>query len=457
MNKYKKIILIFLFMLVVLFSLNKVKATERYEISTKEELIKFAEEVNSGNNFEGETVYLMQDIDLSGDEDNQWTPIGNSATLAFTGIFEGNGHIISGIYISDSSISAKGLFGYNTGIIRNLGIESAYMDISKCDGSVNVGAIAGTNDGTIYSCYNSSNIDTSVNSSHAYTYIGGIVGAGKGTIQYCYNVGNINVTIDYAVQICMGTIIGHMYEGAIVENCYNIGNINAEAIKVSYLGVGMIGHNLHGTVSNCYYLKGTSEKGRGYSLEDEEGIIESKNSDEIKSSEILTKLNGESDIFISDSNNINSGYPILYWQTKQIINKIELVNIQIKNPPEKTSYIEGERINADGMVVVAAYTDGSTKEITTYTLSPQEELTTEDKYIIITYTEDGITKTVKQEITVETKDRTIVETKNNTTEDDTISKYVLPNAGISSIILILIIVLVSVVINKLKLKKYEDL
>ena len=39
-----------------------------------EDLKKFASEVNSGNSFAGKTVYLMADIDLKCDENNQWVP-----------------------------------------------------------------------------------------------------------------------------------------------------------------------------------------------------------------------------------------------------------------------------------------------------------------------------------------------------------------------------------------------
>ena len=42
---------------------------------------------------------------------NQWIPISTSA-LPFTGTFDGNGHTISGLYISDSLSDNKALFMY---------------------------------------------------------------------------------------------------------------------------------------------------------------------------------------------------------------------------------------------------------------------------------------------------------------------------------------------------------
>ena len=53
---------------------------------------------------------LMNDIDLKGDKNNQWTPIGNS-TRNYTGVFDGNFYKISGLYIDNTS-DYQGLFGY---------------------------------------------------------------------------------------------------------------------------------------------------------------------------------------------------------------------------------------------------------------------------------------------------------------------------------------------------------
>ena len=104
-------------------------------IFTLEELIAFANDVNSGNTYKGKTVILGADIDLANME---WTPIGNS-TNKFQGTFDGNGHTISNLKIT-SGKSNVGLFGFTTdGEIKNLTVENATVT-----GYLNVGVVAGT-------------------------------------------------------------------------------------------------------------------------------------------------------------------------------------------------------------------------------------------------------------------------------------------------------------------------
>lgn len=84
--------------------------------------------------------------------------------------------------------------------------------------------------------------------------------------------------------------------------------------------------------------------------------------------------------------------------------KKELTEIYIEEQPTKTIYTEGENFDKSGMKVIARYSDNSTKEITNYTIIGGENLTTDKTSVTIQYTEDGITKTVKQSITVNEKE-----------------------------------------------------
>ncbi len=71
--------------------------TEIRRISTAKELQTLAKEVNEGNTFNGWTIILMNDINLT--EIEEWTPIGTKKHL-FEGTFEGNYHKIDGININ---------------------------------------------------------------------------------------------------------------------------------------------------------------------------------------------------------------------------------------------------------------------------------------------------------------------------------------------------------------------
>ncbi len=88
-----------------------------------------------------------------------------------------------------------------------------------------------------------------------------------------------------------------------------------------------------------------------------------------------------------------------------------LSKISIKSAPSKTKYIQGQNFDASGMVVVAAYTDGTTATVTDYTVTDGENLKAGKTSVKISYTENGITKTVNQSITVEAKALTKISVK----------------------------------------------
>ena len=81
---------------------------------------------------------------------------------------------------------------------------------------------------------------------------------------------------------------------------------------------------------------------------------------------------------------------------------VTLTGISVKKAPDKVTYNEGDSFDKTGMVIEATYNDGSTKDVTGYTYAPTAALTTSDTTITISYTEDGVTKTCTQAITVNT-------------------------------------------------------
>lgn len=77
-----------------------------------------------------------------------------------------------------------------------------------------------------------------------------------------------------------------------------------------------------------------------------------------------------------------------------------LSGITITTSPTKMSYTAGESFNRAGMVVTAAYSDSTTKAVTSYTVTPSGVLTTGTTSVTVSYTEGGVTKTATQNITV---------------------------------------------------------
>ena len=109
-------------------------AETEFKVDTAEEVAGFAKLVNEGTNFSGKTVVLDADIDLGGVE---WTPIGQTgssygATGYFMGNFDGQGHTIKGLNITQTNEGgnyAAGFFGFldcgQNGTIKNVTFDGA--------------------------------------------------------------------------------------------------------------------------------------------------------------------------------------------------------------------------------------------------------------------------------------------------------------------------------------------
>ena len=220
------------------------------EISTKEELIKFANDVNSGNDYKGKTVVLTENIDLG---KSSWNPIGNKDNR-FAGIFDGNGHTISNLYIN-SALVYQGLFGYNSGEILNLNITNSEINVTsykKPSGgyyySHYIGMITGYNIGNIENCMvNSSKISININNGTELVniYAGLIAGnlESIGTIIRCTSNGelinNLQGSNTYATTT-LGGIAGNGNSGRI-EKCINNSKlVNSNTQATNYLG-GIVG------------------------------------------------------------------------------------------------------------------------------------------------------------------------------------------------------------------------
>ena len=238
--------------------------TNPYIIKTSEELKLIADKVNSGDTAYASACYIMvNDIalnDVSNVDNwateapaNEWIPIGNS-TYPFTGTFDGNGYVISGLYINQYQENEtgyhKGLFGFvSGGTITNLGIEKGYFKAYRYSGAL----VGGTYGATIKNCYNKIPVTGDVN-------VAGIVGAvntqeTKFTIENCYNEGTI------AVGSYSGGVLGSCIatNPIQIKSCYNVGKVTGGEQYVGGL-VGYLENNSDLSVADCYNLGAVSAK-----------------------------------------------------------------------------------------------------------------------------------------------------------------------------------------------------
>ena len=152
---------------------------------------------------------------------------------AFTGVFDGNDHKITGLTIDDGGAGNwyLGLLGcINGGEVRNLALEGG-----SGSGYRFVGALVGANWGSVSNCYSTGDVNGG-------QYVGGLVGYG-GMIWNCYSTGNVNGIA------WVGGLVGKN-AGGIISNCYSTGSVSGTG---SYVG-GLLGETFLGIVSNCYSI-----------------------------------------------------------------------------------------------------------------------------------------------------------------------------------------------------------
>ncbi|MDR1008264.1 MAG: hypothetical protein LBL65_06905 [Campylobacteraceae bacterium] len=214
---------------------------------------------------------LTDDIaltDSSGFDAQGWVSIGNYNT-PFSGILNGNGHTISGLWMNRTASNNEydGLFGsVSNGVIKNLGVETSdegvegynYVGIiagiitnSTITNSYTKGSISGRNSvgGIAGFVYTDAKIARSYSSSNVYGAwdgVGGIAGtvqgapmgisAGSALIADSYTTGNVSGAASW-----VGGIAGNVQRQAVINNCYAKGDIS---------GVSSVG----GIAGRVYYM-----------------------------------------------------------------------------------------------------------------------------------------------------------------------------------------------------------
>jgi TonB family protein len=190
-----------------------------YIITTKKQLENFSLIVNSGMNFAKKYLKLVANIALNDTANwqnwankppvNAWASIGTEID-SFDGNFDGNGYVISGIYINSES-DAQGLFGViGEGTVKNIGVITSYIKGESC-----VGGLAGENE--------------------------------NGVISNSYFAGIVNGRTD------VGGLVGLMTgwgKRRVISNSYSAGQVIGKH-RIGGL-VGFIGGSASTTISNSY-------------------------------------------------------------------------------------------------------------------------------------------------------------------------------------------------------------
>lgn len=96
---------------------------------------------------------------------------------------------------------------------------------------------------------------------------------------------------------------------------------------------------------------------------------------------------------------------------------ITLTNIAVKTNPTKTQYFIGESFNQSGLTLMATYSNGSTKTITSgFTCTGFSSSSTGTKTVTVSYTEGGVTKKTSFNVTIINITLTGIAVKTNPTK-----------------------------------------
>ena len=298
--------------------------TDPYQIGSGAELAWLADRVNNASSVAKLYVELTDDIDLG---NQPWMPIGKDFH-EFSGTFDGGGHVVEGLKVSNAADA--GLFGVAKGAaIKNLVVRGsvtgtdnaagilakakseactiencgneATVTVTKSSGGHAGGILGSTSTNVqIARCYNRSAVTStgSTYSSRAGGIVGYINGNGEAKVNTCYNTGNI-ISDSYAA----GVFAGYGGYSLTVSSCYNTGKISGK----SQTNTGAFTTSDSDAASNSFYLEGSIPAGAKTS-----GATAMP--DAAMRTELLDKLGADN---WKTVRGVNSGYPVLAWQTDE--------------------------------------------------------------------------------------------------------------------------------------------
>ena len=194
---------------------------------------------------------LGADIGTSGNT-FVFTPISSFSS----GTFDGLGHSIYGMTISNPAANNLALFGTiaSGGVVRNLGLVGG--SVTAGAGAYSIGMLAGENDGTILNVYTTGTVSAGIGAHE----VGGLVGSNTGgTISSSYAGGTVGA-LDNAYDI--GGLVGINYGSPMstISSSYATGDVSG-GVGAYTIG-GLVGENL-GTINSGSYASGNVSGGGG--------------------------------------------------------------------------------------------------------------------------------------------------------------------------------------------------
>ena len=210
-----------------------------YEIASGADLVAFADLVNTGDGTAGANALLTADIKL----ESPWEkPIG-FAGLNYTGIFDGQGHSITG-FETECTMDGGGLFGYTKeATIKNFSIDGTLTSTA----GTGSGVVGYPSSSTITGIHSSLDISVPVAGVH---HVGGVVGSARGgnTISGCTFTGTMTVAAGSTDNFA--GVVAYL-GGDSVSFCANYGTITFDDMNCAAGGVAGYLNNTGSYVKGC--------------------------------------------------------------------------------------------------------------------------------------------------------------------------------------------------------------
>lgn len=221
---------------------------------------------------------LVNNIDLStvcGETIGNWTPIAKygiyqyNGEYHFDGVFDGNGHTISNLYINDKNGSNLGLLGYVNPTTKKTSVKNLKMSSVQIVGKTDIAAVCASGFNATFE-----NIEIISGSIAGFSDIYGISGC-RGSAKNCinradvtassYNVAGVISTIQDEASNCSnygkittgtgwaGGIAGGSDGMTTILNCANYGEIHVTGtVNSTDCAVGgLLGYPWNLEISNC--------------------------------------------------------------------------------------------------------------------------------------------------------------------------------------------------------------
>lgn len=233
------------------------KEDDPYQISSEAGLRYLQSQVAAGTTYAGQYFELTADIQLTG----EWIPIGSGTSQIFAGSFDGKGHTIDGMTITDETLGYAGLFGYvqNGTVIRNVNLTNVSIKIEESEKNIYAGSLAafakvdssGSASTIVDGCTASGSIY--IGTENKVTVVGGLVGFSdqRAAVTNCST--DVDITADSGTgRATVGGLAAWTSVKALFMNDYSLGDISVSTECTAYDNVGAMFGQLNGIVYNCY-------------------------------------------------------------------------------------------------------------------------------------------------------------------------------------------------------------